>query len=232
MHHKRYIDIRKGFQMRDLTSEERDDARRLKQLWIAKKDALHLSQVKAAKELGYNSQGAISQYINGKVSLNFQAAAKFAKLLRVEIKDISPRFAPLVGKPVPTSLDGYTAPVTGILGGMQTNTVLDWFAYSDRFANQVGVPVDHIKLVRVDDSSFKEFPAGTVFLVDDREQKVASDGVYLLQEGDAIIGRRVTIEQDGVVLSSGAGKKQRLSKDVFGLLRIVGRVISVFSPVA
>lgn len=38
--------------MRELTSEERDDARRLKQLWIAKKDELHLSQVKAAKEQG------------------------------------------------------------------------------------------------------------------------------------------------------------------------------------
>lgn len=218
--------------MRELTSEEREDARRLKQLWIAKKDELHLSQVKAAKELGYNSQGAISQYINGRVSLNFQAAAKFAKLLRVEIKDISPRFSSLVGKPVPTSLDGYSAPVTGQLGGMQTTTVLDWFAYSKRFCELMGVPAEHIKPVRVDDSTFKEFPVGTVFLVDDREQKVASDGVYLLQEGDKIIGRRVTIESDGVVLSSGAGKKQRMSKDVFGLLRIVGRVISVFSPVS
>lgn len=217
---------------RKLTQPEIEDARRLKQLWNAKKEELHLSQVKAAKELGYNSQGAISQYINGRVSLNFQAAAKFAKLLRVEIKDISPRFAQLVGKPIPTSLDGYTAPVLGQLGGMQTTIVLDWFAYSEKFCEIVGVPSEHVKLVRVEDSSFKEFPAGTVFVVDDREQKAPSDGVYLLQDGDKIIGRRVTIEPDAVVLSSGAGKKQRMSKDVFGLLRIVGRVISVFSPVA
>lgn len=218
--------------MRELTKEERDDARRLKQLWIAKKDALHLSQVKAAKELGYNSQGAISQYINGKVSLNFQAAAKFAKLLRVEIQEIAPRFAPLVSKPIPSSLDGYVAPVVGKLGGMDTDNVLDWFAYSQKFSEIVDVPVDHIKLVRIDDASFKEFPVGTVFLVDDREQQAPSDGVYLIKDGDKIIGRRVTINPDGVVLSSGAGKKQSMTKDVFGYLRIVGRVISVFAPVS
>lgn len=217
---------------RALTMEELEDARRLKQLWISKKDQLHLSQVKAAKELGYNSQGAISQYINGKVSLNFQAAAKFAKLLRVDIQQISPRFAPLVGKPIPSQLDGYTAPITGELGGMKTSAVLDWFAFSKNFAEAIGCPANHIKLVRVEDSTFKEFPVGTIFLVDDRAHPSPSDGVYLLQEGDKIIGRRLTIESDGVVLSSGAGKKQRMSKDVFAYLRIVGRVISVFSPVS
>lgn len=217
--------------MRELTKEERDDARRLKAIWTAKKEQLHLSQVKAAKELGYNSQGAISQYLNGRVSLNFQAAAKFAKLLRVELQEISPRFAPLMSKPVPSSLDGFTAPLTGKLGGMETSDVLDWFAYSKRFCEIVGVPAEHIKLVKVEDSTFKEFPAGTVFLVDDREQTSPSDGVYLLQDGNKIIGRRLTIEADGVVLSSGAGKKQRMTKDVFGYLRIVGRVISVFTPV-
>lgn len=217
--------------MRDLSKEERDDARRLKQLWIAKKDQLHLNQVKAAKELGYNSQGAISQYINGRVSLNFQAAAKFAKLLRVDIQDIAPRFAPLVSKPIPSSLDGYAAPVTGKLGGMETTHVLDWFAFSDEFCRALGVPADHLKLVRVEDSTFKEFPAGTVFLVDDRPQPAPSDGVYLLQDGDKIIGRRLTIEADGVVLSSGAGKKQKMTKDVFAYLRVVGRVVSVLSPV-
>lgn len=216
--------------MRPLTKEELDDAKRLKQLWISKKDQLHLSQVKAAKELGYNSQGAISQYINGKVSLNFHAAAKFAKLLRVEIKEISPRFAPLVGKPIPTSLDEYVAP-TPELCGMETTIVLDWFAYSKKFAQIVGVPVEHIKLVRVEDSTFKEFPEGTVFLVDDREQPTPTDGVYLLKDGEAIIGRRVIIDSEGVVLSSGSGKKQRMSKDVFGLLKVVGKVISVFTPV-
>lgn len=67
--------------------------------------------------------------------------------------------------------------------------------------------------------------------MDRQERSATSDGVYLLQDGDKIIGRRLTIEADGVVLSSGAGKKQKMTKDVFAYLRVVGRVVSVLSPV-
>lgn len=217
--------------MRNLTKEEREDARRLKQIWLSKQEALNLSQVKAAKELGYNSQGAISQYINGKVSLNFQAAAKFAKLLRVEIKDIAPRFAPLVGKPIPSELDDYVAPTTGKLGGVDTTLVLDWFAFRKDFADSLGVPIENLKLVRIDDDSFKEFESGAVLLVDDREHKSPTNGVYLIQDADKIVARRVTCDADGLVLSSGVGKKQQMSKDVFVYLRVIGRVISVLKPV-
>ena len=215
---------------REVTIEELEDAKRLKRLWVAKKEELHLSQVKAAKELGYNSQGAVSQYINGKVGLNLQAAAKFAKLLRVNVVDISPRLGQLVERPTPTALDGYTAPTTGSLGGVDTNITLDWFAFSEPFCQALGVAPSHLKLVRMDDDSFKEFPIGTVFLVDDSYQGTPEDGVYLLQQGDRIIARRVTIK-DEVILSSGHGKNQRLSKDAFELLRVLGRVLSVFQPI-
>lgn len=215
---------------RDLTQEELADAKRLKQLWQQRKDELHLSQVKAAQELGYNSQGAVSQFINGKVGLNFQAVAKFAKLLRVNVADISPRFAKLVEKPTIPALDKYVAPTTGSLGGLATGIVLDWFAFSKDFCSSLGVTAENLKLVRLEDDSFKEFPMGTVFLVDDSYQTSPEDGVYLLQQGDAIIARRIVIE-DEITLSSGHGKKQKLSKDAFQLLRVIGRVVSVFLPV-
>lgn len=216
---------------RELTFDELEDAKRLKRIWIARRDELHLSQVKAAKELGYNSQGAISQYINGKVALNFQAAAKFAKLLRVNVAEISPRFGRLVEKPTPSSLEGYTAPSTGTIGGMPTTSTLNWFAFSREFCEVLGVAPENLKLVRLEDDSFKEFPAGTVFLVDDSYQATAEDGVYLLQQGDKIIARRVAIDEE-VTLSSGQGKKQKVSKDTFNLLRVLGRVVSVFATVA
>lgn len=217
---------------RNLSQMEKDDAKRLKELWNKKKEILRLSQVTAAKQLGYNSQGAISQYINGKVGLNFHAAAKFAKLLRVEIKEISPRFGSLVTKPLPTSLDGYSAPQLGYLNGFPTDSVLDWFAYGQTFCNAMGAPAEHMKLVRMDDSTFKEMPPGTIALVDDREQKTACDGVYLLQDADKIIVRRLTITGNEVVISSGQGKKQHLTTDVFGLLKILAVVRFVITPVA
>jgi len=216
---------------RELTLDELEDAKRLKRIWIAKRDELHLSQVKAAMELGYNSQGAVSQFINGKVALNFQAAAKFAKLLRVNVAEISPRFGRLVEKPTPSSLEGYTAPTTGVIGGMPTTAALNWFAFSREFCEALGVPAQNLKIVRLEDDSFKEFPIGTVFLVDDSYQTTAEDGVYLLQQGDKIIARRVLIGEE-ITLSSGHGKKQKVSRDTFDLLRVLGRVISVFATVA
>lgn len=217
--------------MRNLSKEEREDARRLKNLWLSKQDALNLSQVKAAKELGYNSQGAISQYINGKVSLNFQAAAKFAKLLRVEIKEIAPRFAHLVSKPTPIELDDYVAPALGKLGGVDTALVLGWFAFHKDFAASLGVAPENLKLVRLDDESFREFESGTVLLVDDREQQSPVDGIYIMQDAEKIVARRVTCDEEGLVLSSGVGKTQQMTRDVFVYLRILGRVISVLKPV-
>lgn len=216
---------------RVLSQTELDDAKRLKKLWQNKKDELNLSQVKAAKELGYHSQGAISQYLNGKVAMNFHAVAKFAKLLRVDVQAISPRFASLVTKPLPNSLTGYVAPTTGQIGGVSTDAVLTWFAMSEKFCEEIGVAPSNAKLVRIEDGSFKDLPVGSVVLVDDSEHKEPVNGVYLLQEKDKIIVRRVIVTSDGVLLSSGNGKKQQISKEVFGLLRVLARVVLVITPV-
>lgn len=214
---------------RDLTNDEIEDAKRLRKLWSEKKEELHLSQVKAARELGYSSQSAVSQYINGKVPINFQTAAKFAKLLKTDIQHIAPRFGKLVTNPIPSSLDGYVAPTLGVLGGAQSGATLNWFAFHEDFCASLGVDPAHLKLVRLEDETFKEYPAGTVFLVDDSYQKSPADGIYLLQQGDQLVARRLTIGTE-VVISSGKSK-QHLSSDAFGLLRIAGKVLCVFSPV-
>lgn len=216
---------------RVLSPTEIADAKRLRLLWQSKKEELGLSQVKAAKELGYHSQGAISQYLNGKVAMNFHAVAKFAKLLRVDVQEIAPRFASLVTQPVPNSLSGYMAPTPGQLGGAATDAVLTWFALSERFCEEMGVAPQHAKLVRIEDNSFKELPLGSVVFVDDSKQTQPADGVYLLQENDTIIARRVIITSDSVLLSTGHGKKQQLSKEVFGYLRVLARVVLVITPV-
>lgn len=215
---------------RDLTTDEIEDAKRLRKLWSEKKEELHLSQVKAAKELGYSSQSAVSQYLNGKVPINFQTAAKFAKLLKTDIQHIAPRFNKLVTNPIPSSLEGYVAPVLGSLGGAQSDATLNWFAWHKDFCDSLSVCPENLKLVRLEDDSFKEYPAGTVFLVDDSYQKAPKDGIYLLQQGDKMVARRLTLGTE-VVISSGKAK-QHLSTDAFGLLRIAGKVLCVFSSVA
>lgn len=217
--------------VRELTFEQEEDARRLRVIWQQRKDELHLSQVKAAKELGYSSQGAVSQYLNGKVGLNFHTAAKFAKLLRVSVAEISPRYGKLVEKPVAPVLDAYTAPTTGSIGGQASDATLNWFAFHKDFCAGLGVPADNMKLMRLDDDSFKALPVGSVLLIDDRYQVSPLDGVYLLQQGDQVVARQITVGDD-LVISSGSVKNQRLNIESFGLLRIIGRVIATFSIVS
>ena len=48
-----------------------------------KKKELKLTQELAAELLGFESQGTVSQYLNGKIPVNTDAALKFAALLKV-----------------------------------------------------------------------------------------------------------------------------------------------------
>jgi transcriptional regulator with XRE-family HTH domain len=81
---------------RELTPEESKERDRLRKLWEQRKDDLHLTQKKAAQMLGFSNQTAISQYLNGRIPLNFEAVAKFCKLLKCEVSDVSTRFAEMV----------------------------------------------------------------------------------------------------------------------------------------
>lgn len=78
---------------RDLSAEERGDAERLRQLWEAKSSSLKLTQLQASREFGFANQSAISQYLNARIPLNLETTAKFARLLKVSIEEISPRYA-------------------------------------------------------------------------------------------------------------------------------------------
>ncbi|MDR5611352.1 MULTISPECIES: helix-turn-helix domain-containing protein [unclassified Arsenophonus] len=82
--------------MRRITPEDKQAAARLKKLWNEKKEALSLTQEKAAEELGFNTQGAVSQYLNGKVPLNTDTIIKFAKILHVSPEAIKPELSSLL----------------------------------------------------------------------------------------------------------------------------------------
>lgn len=84
---------------RVLTKEELADVDRLRACWERRKGELRLTQSRAAKALGFSNQTAISQYINGRIPLNMEAAFKFAELLEVPIDELSPRYSKRVSKP-------------------------------------------------------------------------------------------------------------------------------------
>lgn len=77
-----------------LEAWQREDARRLRDLWDAKRpklDGKPISQEMFAETYLDASQGALFQYVDGRIPLNLDAAIKFAKGLGVTVSEISPR---------------------------------------------------------------------------------------------------------------------------------------------
>ncbi len=79
-----------------LTDEDKLKADRLKTVWNEKKKLLGLSQEVAAGKLGFSTQAAISQFLNGKIPLNIENVLKFAELLEVPPETIDPAIASLL----------------------------------------------------------------------------------------------------------------------------------------
>jgi len=89
---KRRLYARPMSKRRNLTSEEMEWADRLKRIWNAKKSVLELNQDKVGAEMGI-TQGAVGQYINGKIPLNDPIVIEFARILRVDVREIKPVLA-------------------------------------------------------------------------------------------------------------------------------------------
>ncbi|MDM3222448.1 LexA family transcriptional regulator [Citrobacter sp. Cf088] len=82
---------------KSLTTEQLDDARRLKALYESKKKELGITQYTIADELGI-TQGAVGHYLNGRNALNVDIASGFARLLQVSISDFSKSMAAKVAE--------------------------------------------------------------------------------------------------------------------------------------
>lgn len=70
-----------------LTPEQKADAERL--MAIFKRQA-GLTQAVLADDLGFSTQSAVSQYLNGRVPLNVEVAIKFAERFNCLVSDFSP----------------------------------------------------------------------------------------------------------------------------------------------
>ena len=77
---------------RPLKSKQAAECAALNALYLSKKEALKLTQKKLADAMGITPP-SVFNYLNGQISLNAKAAAKFAEMLRVPVSDFSPRLA-------------------------------------------------------------------------------------------------------------------------------------------
>jgi len=78
---------------RELTDEQKADARRLRAIWDARWAGV-ISQEEAAHRCGWKTQGAFNQYLNGVVPLNLEALIKICRVLEIEsLAEVSPTLA-------------------------------------------------------------------------------------------------------------------------------------------
>lgn len=90
---------------REITEGDRQAADNLKRLWDEVKTKRPITQEIAALEMGM-SQGAVSQFMLGKVPLGLKATLKFAAFLGVAPEQIRPDFPELAGIQLnPNSMD-------------------------------------------------------------------------------------------------------------------------------
>lgn len=69
------------------TPEDVAAAMRLKEFWKQRASGRGLTQTKMAEELGI-TQGAVSQYLNGRIPMNYRTLKAFCVALAIEDKDI------------------------------------------------------------------------------------------------------------------------------------------------
>lgn len=77
---------------RDLTAREKAAQQNLFRIWSEKKRGLGLTQDSAADKMGFKTQGAVNQYLNGRIPLNTDTVIKFAAILEVAPKEIDKEF--------------------------------------------------------------------------------------------------------------------------------------------
>lgn len=76
-----------------VSPEQKEDARRLEELFLEKKAIEGFSQQGFAEAHGIAGQSTVSQYLTGRIPLNLEAAVKFAVGLDVKIEQFSPSIA-------------------------------------------------------------------------------------------------------------------------------------------
>ena len=74
-----------------VTPEHIQESKLLKELWD--KHAVDTTQAAFGGEYGIGVQGAVWQFLNGKTPLSIKAAEAFAKGLKCDVADFSPRLA-------------------------------------------------------------------------------------------------------------------------------------------
>lgn len=201
-----------------LTVRQLGDANRLKDLFVAwQADRSHAklpySQEWCANELGFG-QSALNQYLNGRIPLNPEAAAKFAALLGRDIDQFSPTIADEIrgmaagaGSALGTSQEGFEVLAVeerddivrinqfdtggsmghGLVLQDQPGVIRSWTVSPDwiqKNVHRITSPKNLAIVTGFGDSMKGVFNPGDPLLVDTGVTRADIDGIYFFRVGD------------------------------------------------
>ncbi|EMJ5494599.1 LexA family protein [Pseudomonas aeruginosa] len=162
----------------------KEEAHRLKSIYLAEKAKAKgkLTQATLAEELGWASQGTVSQYLNGTMELNLEALLKFAGALHFEPHAVSPRLAPIYqavrkgASPDSDTVVGSAGRLLPVIGYVQAGAfceAIDIFqpGDADEWVEAGGPAGPHAFIVRVEGISMIPdfFPGDKVVVDPDQE---------------------------------------------------------------
>ena len=201
-----------------LTVRQLGDARRLKDLFEAwkadrRKQKLPWSQEWCAEHLDFG-QSALSQYLNGKIPLNPEAASKFARLLEVDVSAFSESIAEEIRKMASNALAAQEKEETssravvelldedairihqydtggsmghGLILKEQPGVIRSWTVSQEwlqKNVHRITSPHNLAIVTGFGDSMKGVFNPGDPLLVDTGIKKADIDGIYFFRVGD------------------------------------------------
>ncbi|MCV9377319.1 helix-turn-helix domain-containing protein [Hafnia alvei] len=231
-----------------LTTEQLEDAKRLKALYESKKKTLGVTQYTIADELGI-SQGAVGHYLNGRNALNAPIASGFAKILQVPISDFSPAIAREVAEYAASNseselaansvMKGYEYPLFtsvqagsfGAVGCYTEQDAKDWIGTTKKASDMAFWLVVEGHSMTAPTGSRPSFPEGMLILVDPAEDVVSGDYCVAGIDNDTAVTFKRFVIEDGKPWLEPLNPNPRYQSLECGInCRIIGKVIKAQWP--
>lgn len=139
---------------RNLTEAEVVAWKSLRRIWDEKKGALGLTQERAAHLMGYETQGAVGHFLNGRSAVTPLVAIKFARILGVSPHEISPEVKSLASDLLsPSTIEGDPAAEQIAemfrMASAEAKRAVVYVLYSDLTVDKHGLPRGLAPLERI-----------------------------------------------------------------------------------
>lgn len=195
-----------------LTSEQLEDAQRLKSLYTSSGHGLSQAEFGARYEIG--SQGMVWQYLNGHTALNIRAAKAFALGLKCRVFDFSPtlhaEIDALTDGEAPATEDEFTQiRRVGVSASAGRGALVfeepckSALTFRRSFLQEVGVTPANAVIVSVKGNSMDPtLRDGAVLLVNTAARTVADGQIYAFRRDGELFVKRLHKTSDGGLIAT------------------------------